>query len=282
MKSKSRPLGGISALTLGVVSAEGTAPSLSEEGINFRLLEDRSTYTQVEVWSDGQRSVKHTLEVVTPIEYTLSEELEAGTAQGFAALISLNSCDQIEVGTTLGEPLWLTSCTAISGAQPSSRGYKVWTFESLTMQEIEQGGDDSDESLSPNGVSALLLAVASSEGEAPNFDDEALSIPLLMDLSTYTEKAEFVGAQQSVEHSLLLYTAVDYSLPEALLGGLSRGFVARVEFNSSQVVSVGWSAEAAADRALRLVSCSVGCSTKSESIYYKEWLFESTDGVSNI
>ncbi|MFI3263996.1 MAG: hypothetical protein SNG38_00265 [Rikenellaceae bacterium] len=134
------------------------------------------------------------------------------------------------------------------------------------------------------GIAALTLGVASLSGVAPTLseDDNGVQIPLLEDRSTYSETVTYIGHCPSVKHSLQIITPLEYTLPEELQEGLDRGFVALVSLNSKGEISVGWSEEAASDRALRLVSCSTLSGEKPASRGYKEWLFESTDGVQNI
>ncbi len=129
------------------------------------------------------------------------------------------------------------------------------------------------------GIASLKLGVASSTGAAPTLEESGTNIPLLEDRSTYTEKVEWVGATQCVEHTLTLYTSFQYTLPEELLGALSQGFVALIEFNSGDTTTVGWSTEALADRALQLMSCTIVGGEKPLSRGYKEWVFSSTDGA---
>ncbi len=135
MESKSRPLGGIAALTLGVASSTGAAPSLPDDGVSIPLLEDRSTYTESVTWVGAQRSVKHSLSVITAATYSLPEEVEAGFEAGFVALVAMNSLDQVVVGWSAeaasDRPLRLVSCTMSSCEKPASRSYKQWLFESV-------------------------------------------------------------------------------------------------------------------------------------------------------
>ncbi len=135
MESCSRPLGGISALRLGVASAQGAAPSLKEEGYPIPLLEDRSTYSEVVEWIASAKAVTHTLKFVTPIDYELPTELLGALSQGFVALIALQSRNEIVVGWSpealSDRALRLVSCTTVSGERPSERGYKEWLMESI-------------------------------------------------------------------------------------------------------------------------------------------------------
>ncbi len=132
------------------------------------------------------------------------------------------------------------------------------------------------------GIAALTLGVASLSGAAPTLPDDGVAVPLLEDRSTYEENVEWVGDFKSVTHTLKIITPIEYSLPEELLPGLERGFVAFVVFHSSNTINVGWSNNAAADRALRLISCSTQSGDKPSSRGYKEWSFVSVDGVSAI
>ncbi len=129
------------------------------------------------------------------------------------------------------------------------------------------------------GISALTLGVASSRGAAPTLPEGGVSIPLLEDRSTYSENAVWVANQYAgVTHSLKVVTAIDFDLPEELASALNQGFVALIALHSQSEICVGWSSEAAADRALRLVSCSSVSGEKPSSRGYKEWIFESKDG----
>ncbi len=260
---------------MGAVSYQGAVPTLEEEFVDWRLLEDRSTYSEYEEWVEGSSTVKRSLTIFTPIDYALPEQLLSGVECGFVAQILLNSRCEIEVGEQQGL-LSLVSCSTVSGEKPSERGYREWLFES-----VEELQSDSDE-LSSSSLTLLTIAAASTSGEAPNFEEDGVSIPLLGDLSSYTEQVEYMGSYKSVSHSLKFYTATSYTLPESLARSLELGFMALVELNGTTTFSVGWSAEAASDRALRLVSSSIICSTDLDSLYCKEWTMESIDGSSNI
>ncbi|MFI3280606.1 MAG: hypothetical protein R3Y44_01400 [Rikenellaceae bacterium] len=135
MESKSRPLGGVAALTLGVASSSGAAPTLPDDGVAVPLLEDRSTYCETTTWVGRERSVIHSLRLITALEYSLPESLEEGLDRGFVALIVLNSLGEVCVGwsqqAASDRPLRLVSCSTVSGEKPASRGYKEWLFESV-------------------------------------------------------------------------------------------------------------------------------------------------------
>ncbi|MFR9503442.1 MAG: hypothetical protein SNH73_03190 [Rikenellaceae bacterium] len=132
------------------------------------------------------------------------------------------------------------------------------------------------------GIASLTLGVASPVGAAPTLPEGGSQIPLLEDRSTYTEAAAWIGSSKSVKHTLTAITSLEYELPAEIEEALVCGFVALIGFNSRSEICVGWSAAAASDRALRLVSCSTYSEEKPSSRGYKEWVFESTDSVSNI
>ncbi|MFI3323748.1 MAG: hypothetical protein SNG59_03390 [Rikenellaceae bacterium] len=132
------------------------------------------------------------------------------------------------------------------------------------------------------GIAALMLDVASPLGAAPTLPEGGVTIPLLEDRSTYSEVAEWIEGFKSVTHSLKAVTSIDYNLPEGLTEALKQGFVALIELNSSDQITVGWSTSATSHRALRLVSCTTQSEEKPSSRGYKEWLFESIDAQTNI
>ncbi len=134
MNSRSRPLGGIASLVLGVAPTDGAAPALSESGTQIPLLEDRSTYTQIATYTQQHASVKHSLKLYTSLDFVLPEELAGGLTDGFVADLELNSLHQISLGWSeeagSDRPLRLVSCSTSSGEKASERGYKEWVFES--------------------------------------------------------------------------------------------------------------------------------------------------------
>ncbi len=131
-------------------------------------------------------------------------------------------------------------------------------------------------------IVALTLGVASSVEAAPTLPEGGCTVPLLQGYSSYSETTSYVGRLKSVVHSLKVVTPKEYELPDELLDGLDEGFVALVFFSFLGDVTLGWSQEAGYDRALRLVSCSVKSGSDAAAKGCKEWLFESTDGVSHI
>ncbi len=134
MESTIRPLGGIAALTLGVASLREVALTLSDHGVSIPLLEDRSSYSESREFVGATQEVKHTLKIVTALEYELPEELRDGLREGFTAHLRFNSRREICVGwsqeASSDRALRLVSCSSESGEKPSSRGYKEWRFES--------------------------------------------------------------------------------------------------------------------------------------------------------
>ncbi len=134
MESTIRPLGGIAALALGVASLSEVTSTLREDGIIIPLLSDRSTYSESTEFVGAAKSVKHTLAIVTALEYTLPQEIEEGLEKGFIAHVDFNSRKRICVGWSQeaynSRALRLVSCSAQSGEKASSRGYKEWRFES--------------------------------------------------------------------------------------------------------------------------------------------------------
>lgn len=280
---------------MGAITSEGVAPTLESQFTELRLLEDRSTYSKNEEWVEGVLHIKHTLRLFTPIEYSLPSSLDEALEYGFAAQILLNSLNEIEVGVSGDslETLWLISCSTVSGERPSSRGYKEWLFETIEPEEVEPEGPEEPDPEGPeepepeepeeiNALSSLMLCVAAADGSAPQFDEQGVQITLFENLSSYSEEVEYIGTYRSVTHTLKVATPIDYTLPEELSAGLTQGFMALIGFNQTHSISVGWSLEATSHRALRLVSGSIVSSTKSELIYYKEWVLKSVDGVSNI
>ncbi len=140
MESRCRPLGGIATLTLGVAPQSGAAPTLPECGVEVSLLEDRSTYSESSTFIGDYCFVKHTLKVITPIDYALPKELMGGLNLGFIAQLKMNSKAQVNIGWSAvaasDRALRLKSCTTQSGEKPASRGYKEWVFESIDSQQI--------------------------------------------------------------------------------------------------------------------------------------------------
>ncbi len=99
MESTSRPLSGIAALWLGVASLSEAASTLKESGTAIPLLDEKSSYSEaVEYLSNGCKSVTHTLQVITAVDFELPNELFAALFEGFVALILLRSFHQVEVG----------------------------------------------------------------------------------------------------------------------------------------------------------------------------------------
>ncbi len=128
----------------------------------------------------------------------------------------------------------------------------------------------------------MCLGAASLTGVVPTLPEQGYMVPLLEDRSTYCELTTYVGSSPQVQHSLRLFTSIEYQLPDELFAALQRGFVALVSFRSGGQIEVGYSSSAGGDRALRLVSCS-GVSGEKPSVRgYKEWLFESVDSSQQI
>ncbi len=138
MSEYNYPLGGISALYVGVASSNEAALAEGPIDKKIELLEDCSHYTECVSWIGYVPKVEHKLTMITAPDVTLDEILDEGLRSGFVAWIEFNSGLSIRVGwsdITLGDrALKLESVTTTLGDSRSAKPQKVWVFSSIDDQ----------------------------------------------------------------------------------------------------------------------------------------------------
>ena len=134
--SRRKPVGGVESVGLSVATDWVAAPDSFSP---IKMVENRTTYTEVINLRSGIKSISHTLRIVTEPEAQLFKSGDQYRAESFGvvAKITLNNGMIFTVGSSprfnIEQPLRLKSVTLESGAKPLDRPVKVWLWECEDM-----------------------------------------------------------------------------------------------------------------------------------------------------